>query len=192
MTSNDWWISNEISLKKIQNCKISWKKYFWKRKHEKIDCTDSINTFSRHVVRDSGRFTQRQARQLVHKPIKIIIFSFYWVTTTPGWTRSARKPWFWCPQSSKKHEMSDVRAFPAPPPPKTMRETKYYDPKSSHEKKHFFYRKCFFAIFSTFFDTSTSRFSRFCRSGDVSVPNNVIHRLETCSWSMSSVRRSTL
>ena len=83
-------------------------------------------------------------------------------------------------------KIGDVRAFPAPPQPKTMRETKYLDPKASHEKNVFFCRKCFFAIFFTFFDTSTSRFSRFCRSGDVSVPTIV--RVIMCQKMYGGVR----
>ena len=50
----------------------------------------------------------------------------------------------------ENHEMTGCRVSPAPPQPKTMRQTKYLDPKASHEKKIFFLRKCFFAIFFTF------------------------------------------
>ena len=64
----------------------------------------------------------------------------------------------------------DVHAFPAPPEPKTMRQTKYLDPEASHEKKCNFFENHIFAVFLGFFDWSKSKYSRFGRSGDVSVP----------------------
>ena len=107
-------------------------------------------------------------------------FDTIWVK----WTRFGANRWFWCPKSSKNHEMSDVRASPAPPQPKSMRETKYLDPKAWHEKR--FFKKRFFAIFSTFFDTSTSQFSRFSRFGDVSVPTNVLPVRKMCTKTSKS------
>ena len=59
---------------------------------------------------------------------------------------------------------------PSTPTTKNYAGNEVSRPKSIPRKKKFFLQKMFFAIFSTFFDTSTSRFSRFCRSGDVSVP----------------------
>ena len=56
---------------------------------------------------------------------------------------------------------------PSTPNPKTMRQTKYLDPKASEEKNYFFYRNHFFAIFFTFFDISKSQISRSGRFGDV-------------------------
>ena len=55
--------------------------------------------------------------------------------------------------------MGDVGASLASPQPFPMRQTKYLDPKDWHEKKHFFYRKYFFALFFTFSCSSTSHFS---------------------------------
>ena len=55
------------------------------------------------------------------------------------------------------------RASQTPPQPKTMRQTKYLDPKAFHEKKYFFCRKHFFVIFLTFSKISKSGFSRFWR-----------------------------
>ena len=61
-------------------------------------------------------------------------------------------------------KMDDVGAFPAPPNPKTMRETKYWQCFSLQKKYDFFYKKYFFAIFRGFFGSSRQRISGFGRS----------------------------
>ena len=66
MTSNDWWISNEISLKKIQNCKISWKIFLktrkWKNRmygqHKHIFSTCSEGFRPIHSTASSATGTQ--------------------------------------------------------------------------------------------------------------------------------------
>ena len=85
------------------------------------------------------------------------------------WTRSGENPRFWCSWDSKNSKITDVGAFPAPPNPKTMRETNYQH-YFSHDEKIYFFENHFFAIFLGFFDSSKQGFSRSGRPGDVSVP----------------------
>ncbi len=68
-------------------------------------------------------------------------------------------------------KLTMFRAPQAPPQPKTMRQTKYLDPKASHEKKYDFSKNHFFAEIFTFFETSKSENSRSDRSGGVHIPN---------------------
>ena len=58
--------------------------------------------------------------------------------------------WISCQIHQIFMKLAMFRAPQAPPQPKTMRQTKYLDPKACHEKKSFFFRKCFFADFSLF------------------------------------------
>ena len=66
---------------------------------------------------------------------------------------------------SKK--LTTFRVSQAPPQPNTMRQTKYLDPKASHETKSGFCKNHFFAEFFTFIETSKSKNPRSDRSGDV-------------------------
>ena len=86
------------------------------------------------------------------------------------WTFFKKTPQIWSWKSSDFDEIDDVHGLPAPPQPKTMRQTKYLDPNTHHEKKSFFFRNQNFAIFFTFFDFSKSRFSKFGQSGDAHRP----------------------
>ena len=67
-------------------------------------------------------------------------------------------------------KLTMFRVSQAPSHPKTMRQTKYLDPKTSHEKKDDFCKNHFFAEIFTFFETSKSKNSRSGRSGDVHLP----------------------
>ena len=64
-------------------------------------------------------------------------------------------------------KLAMFRASQTPPQPKTKRQTKYLDPRASHEKKNVFCKNHFFAEIFTFFETSKSKKSRSGRSGDV-------------------------
>ena len=134
-------MENSIIFKKYQ------KRCFQNSEIQKIECTVIINTFSQRVVKESSRFSQRHARKAAHNDNKIF-FEFLLAGHDPE--EAAAK---WCPKTRicmNFSENSNVRALPAPPQPKTMRETKYLDPKASHEKKCFFCRKCFSQYFSLF------------------------------------------
>ena len=80
------------------------RKFFWKWKIEKIECTHIINTFPQQVVKDSSRFVQRRALQLVHIFIKNI-FAIFFGGLILGWQQDghsfAQNAWFWCPESMK-------------------------------------------------------------------------------------------
>ena len=73
--------------------------------------------------------------------------------------------------------MDDVRAFPAPPQPKTMRETKYLDPKASHEKKIFLQKMFSHNIFHFFRHLNIS----ISTSGNVSVPTTGTNEMRRTS-----------
>ena len=121
--------------------------HFWKWKIEKIECTVIINHFSQRISCDSSEFSEvKHPRSVAQTSQKYFLESLL----DPGWTRYAGNLWFWCPQISENHEMSDVGAFPAPPQPKTMRETKYLDPKASHEENIFFAENVFSQYFPLF------------------------------------------
>ena len=59
----------------------------------------------------------------------------------------------WCPRTWIYKDFPKIRyarVLPAPTEPNTMRQTMYLDPKAFHEKKFFFRRNHFFALFSLF------------------------------------------
>ena len=101
------------------------------------------------------------------------------------WKQYAGNLWFWCPQISENHEMSDVGAFPAPPQPKTMQETKYLDPKSSHEK-NFFAENVFSQYFHFFRHLNISIFAILPIWGCVRPYNRDLNT----NWTSSAPRHS--
>ena len=73
-----------------------------------------------------------------HKKIlKLLLDGHGPEATAPKWCPG---PWIYKDFS----KIDDVRALPAPPEPKTMRQTIYLDPKAIHEKNSFFRRNHFF------------------------------------------------
>ena len=68
-------------------------------------------------------------------------------------------------------KLTTFRVSQTLPQPKTMCQTKYLDPKASHEKTSDFCKNHSFAEIFTFFETSISKNSRSGRSGDVHIPN---------------------
>ena len=89
-------------------------------------------------------------------------------------------------------KLAMFRASQTPPQPKTMRQTKYLDPKASHEKKYFFCKNHFFAEIFTFFETSKSKNSRFDRSGDVHPLTVRIHQNPSKSEDLMLVEKIDL
>ena len=65
-------------------------------------------------------------------------------------------------------KLTAFRVSQAPSHPKTMRQTKYLDPKTAHEKNDDFCKNHFFAEIFTFFETSKSKNSRSGRSSQTS------------------------
>ena len=57
--------------------------------------------------------------------------------------------------------MTGFRVSPAPPQPKTMRQTKYLGPRDCHEKKYFIFKNLKIDVFFIFFEFSKSGFSWF-------------------------------
>ena len=79
-----------------------------------------------------------------HKKIlKLLLDGHGPEATAPKWCPG---PWIYKDFS----KIDDVRALPAPPEPKTMRQTKYLNPKACHEKKSFFSENIFSQYFSLF------------------------------------------
>ena len=75
--------------------KPSWE-IFWKWKIEKIECTHIINTFPQQVVKDSSRFIQRRALQLLHIFNKNMFAIFFWRTPDGHEPETAAAKW--CPR----------------------------------------------------------------------------------------------
>ena len=69
--------NTNVNMMKHSNIfKKSRKIFFQNSEIQKIECTVIINTFSQHIVSDSTRFSQRQARKLVHNGMKIFFANF--------------------------------------------------------------------------------------------------------------------
>ena len=139
--------------KKVENIA---KKIFWKKKFFFVGC------FRVEILRLACIFwLWGVLGMLLHRKFhdfSMIFIDFYG-------QKSMENQWFWCSRPRKimkNHEMSVVGASPAPPHPKTMRQTKYLDPRAFHEKKCFFFQKMNFRnIFHFFWHPKTSIFAIF-------------------------------
>ena len=129
---------------------------------------------------DSSRFTERNLPTTVAQTLQKYFNHFYWARDYPGVvTMLGNLDTIWCKsmilvsQKLEKSRNERCSRVPSTPTTKIYAGNEVSRPKSLTRKKKF--QKIFFAIFSTFFDTSTSQFSRFSRFGDVSVPNMTLY-----------------